>query len=178
MIFLYTNTNSRSTKYWKLFGAALCFAYFLSCTLHPETWHIIDGINLLIHEAGHWLFMPFGEFIGVLGGTLLQLIIPCLFVFYFWWQREYIDMSVMLFWVGQNLANVSNYVADAVMMQLPLLGGDGSIHDWNYLLTQTGNLKYTMPFAHALQTSGIILIVIGAGIVIWEEILKDRVIKA
>jgi len=49
--------------------------YFGWCAFDPYQWHFIDGVNLLIHEAGHIIFMPFGEFISIAGGSLFQLIV-------------------------------------------------------------------------------------------------------
>ena len=47
-------------------------AYFLWAVFHPQDWRLIDGVNLVIHEAGHILFMPFGEFVMIAGGPLFQ----------------------------------------------------------------------------------------------------------
>jgi len=33
--------------------------------------------NLVFHEAGHIILSPFGRFLGVLGGSLMQVLIPC-----------------------------------------------------------------------------------------------------
>ena len=38
-------------------------------------------VNLVFHEAGHMIFMPFGRFIMILGGTLGQLIMPLVVMF-------------------------------------------------------------------------------------------------
>ena len=42
-------------------------------------------VNLPFHEAGHIVFMPFGDFMMSLGGSLLQVLIPviCGWVFLF-----------------------------------------------------------------------------------------------
>ena len=37
----------------------------------------MHDILLPIHEAGHVLFRPFGEFMMILGGSLFQLALPC-----------------------------------------------------------------------------------------------------
>src|SRR5581483_9009640 len=99
--------------------------------------------------AGHWIFAPFGEFIGILGGSLNQVLIPAVFVGYFWWRDQKWEASVVLFWLGVNFLEVAHYAADAVVMQLPLLGGDGVIHDWHYLLATTNTLAYTKEIAGA-----------------------------
>lgn len=40
-------------------------------------------LNLGIHELGHMLFRPAGEFLCIAGGTILQLLIPIISVFMF-----------------------------------------------------------------------------------------------
>ncbi|MFZ2256380.1 MAG: hypothetical protein WAW59_07155 [Patescibacteria group bacterium] len=39
--------------------------------------------NLIFHEAGHVIFMPFGELLAILGGSLMQLIVPGVIVYVF-----------------------------------------------------------------------------------------------
>ncbi len=46
-------------------------------------------------------------------------------------------------------------------MQLDLLGGDSVIHDWNYLLTSMGILRYTQIVAQTLYIIGLLTIFIG-----------------
>ncbi|HYW09618.1 MAG TPA: hypothetical protein VE913_21830, partial [Longimicrobium sp.] len=41
-----------------------------------DAFGLLDSVDLPIHETGHLVFAPFGEFMGFLGGTLLQLILP------------------------------------------------------------------------------------------------------
>ena len=36
---------------------------------HPGRGTLLDGVDLAIHETGHLVFGPFGEFIGFAGGT-------------------------------------------------------------------------------------------------------------
>jgi hypothetical protein len=53
------------------------------------------------------------------------------------------------------------YARDSIVMVLPLLGGDNVIHDWNYILTSLGILRYTYTVASALYTIGIITMLLG-----------------
>ncbi len=75
-------------------------------------------------------------------------------------------------WVGQNLINVSVYAGDAIVMQLPLLGGEGSFHDWHYLLSTLGILSWTPEVAAMLDTLGVLTILAGialAGLLLIQE---------
>jgi hypothetical protein len=64
-------------------------------------------------------------------------------------------------WFGQNIINVSIYIKDAIVMQLPLLGGDSVIHDWNYILSELGILHLAPNIASIFYYCGIIFIMIG-----------------
>ena len=147
----------------KLIVAGIASAYFLWCAYDPTQWHLIDGVNLLIHEAGHIVFRPFGEFMMIAGGSLFQVIMPLLFVGYFAYQRKFYSAALVLFWVGESILNVSVYAADSLALQLPLLGGPDSMHDWNYLLSSLNLLPATAKVAGTIRVLGT-LTIIGAGV--------------
>jgi hypothetical protein len=144
----------------KLIVAAVASLYFCWCAYDPSQWHLIDGVNLVIHEAGHLFFRPFGEFLMIAGGSLFQVIMPGLFVGYFCLQRQFYSASLVLFWVGESILNVSVYAADSIALQLPLLGGQDSIHDWNYMLSTLNLLSQTATISGTIRLLGTILIVI------------------
>jgi hypothetical protein len=133
-------------------------AYCFWLSLHPDTWSILNSINLIFHEAGHSIFFFFGEFFQIAAGSLFQIFLPCIFVFYFWRRGEKYSASLLLFWVGESVLEVAHYAADAQLMLLPLLGGDSVIHDWNYLLTSLNLINQTPIIAHGIFSLGIILI--------------------
>ncbi|UCD25743.1 MAG: HEAT repeat domain-containing protein [Gemmatimonadota bacterium] len=118
----------------------------------PSHYRLLDNVDLAIHEAGHIFFAPFGEFVASLGGTLFQLIVPLTFFGYFARQRNWYAAAVLLWWVGQNLWNVSVYIKDARSLELPLVGGGE--HDWAYMLGELGLL-------HRDQEIGQIVFLIG-----------------
>ena len=124
-------------EYPKLIFAVLLTLYFLWIAYDPMQGSFLDLVDLPIHETGHLVFRPFGEFMSIAGGSLFQVILPAVFVGYFIWQRKYYSAAIVLFWVGQSILNVCVYAADAVVMQLVLTSGftgtEGSFHDWNYL---------------------------------------------
>ncbi|MFN2493443.1 MAG: hypothetical protein ABR501_11240 [Pyrinomonadaceae bacterium] len=66
----------------RLIVAVVASLYFFWGAYDPYQWHLIDGVNLLIHEAGHLFFRPLGEFMMIAGGSLFQVIMPALFVGY------------------------------------------------------------------------------------------------
>lgn len=118
--------------------------YFVWHAFHPGVWIFLNSVNLLIHEAGHLIFSLMGEFIGIAGGSIMQILIPLLFVLYFWRREGLWQASIVMFWLGESILEVAFYARDAQSMSIPLLGGDGTIHDWNYLLTSLKLLSYTI----------------------------------
>jgi hypothetical protein len=154
-------------SYPKLVFAALVCLYFLSIAYQPPDGSFLDLVDLPVHETGHLLFRPFGEFMMIAGGSLFQIIMPAAFVGYFWRNEKYYSAAIVLFWVGQSLLNVFVYANDAVAMQLVLTSGmtgsEGSFHDWNYLLTRTGLINSTKTVANIIRLLGT-LTIIAAGI--------------
>jgi len=95
---------------------------------------LLHLVNLPIHETGHLVFMPFGETMQLLGGSLFQILVPTVFVASFARRRDGFAAFVCLWWVAHNLWDVSVYVGDARARALPLLGDDPDNHDWFNLL--------------------------------------------
>ncbi|HKO96056.1 MAG TPA: hypothetical protein VJU86_03625 [Pyrinomonadaceae bacterium] len=156
-------TNNSSELFVpKVVLAVIASLYFLWCAYDPSQWHLIDGVDLVIHEAGHLIFSPFGEFMTIAGGSLFQVIMPALFVGYFLYHGKLYSAAVVLFWVGQSILNVSVYAGDSLALQLPLLGGQDSTHDWNYLLSSLGLLPSTAKIAGGIRLVGTLLIVLSA----------------
>lgn len=100
---------------------------------------VIDGANLLFHEAGHPIFGLFGSrFLLYLGGTIGQLAFPAVAAAVFAQRRQPASFAAALVWIGVNLVNVGRYAADAEARVLPLLAADESEHDWWNLLGMMG----------------------------------------
>ena len=154
-------------SYPKLIFAAVLAVYFLSIAYDPMRGSFLDLVDLPIHETGHLVFRLFGEFMGVAGGSLFQVIVPAVFVGYFIWRLQYYSAAIVVFWVGQSILNVWVYAADAVAMQLVLTSGltgsEGSFHDWNYLLTETGLLGSAKLVAGIIRAVGT-MVIIAAGV--------------
>ena len=150
-------------NYPKLIFAVILSIYFLWIACAPLSGSFLDLVDLPIHEFGHILFSPFGQFISVAGGSFFQVLMPAIFVGYFWWNEKYYSAAIVFFWVGQSILNVFVYAGDAVVMQIVLLGGltgsEGSFHDWNYLLTDTGLLNSTKTVAGLIRLLGTLCII-------------------
>ena len=96
--------------------------------------------NLVFHEAGHLIFSPLGRFMSVLGGSLMQALIPVVAAIAFIRQEQAFGAAICVWWAGQNLVDLAPYIADARALQLVLLGGRTGAevegHDWEFILTR------------------------------------------
>jgi len=116
-------------------------------------------VDLVFHEAGHVVFMVFGRFMAVLGGTLGQLLMPVIvMVALIVTNHDNFGGAVGLWWLGQSLMDCAPYIADARALELPLLGGGtgqdrpGS-HDWENILLDLNLIQHDLQIgagAHAL----------------------------
>lgn len=155
--------------YKKLVVSTILLAYCLYYISSLDSWHFVDNVNLVIHEAGHVVFSLFGYFITIAGGTLLQLIVPLLFIGYFFWKDQKYSASVLLFWLALNLFNISVYAGDALKMQLPLLTGNSEDHDWNQMLFTLGQLKHVTAISRTIFILGIITLIVAFAWGVYES---------
>ncbi len=115
----------------------------------------LHNVALPIHEGGHYfVFALAPEFLMVLGGSLTQCVLPFLFVAYFWRSHQRFAACITLFWAAFNLIDTAVYIADSRARLLPLLFGEDSIHDWNYLLSALGWLGADQFLAGVVQAFG------------------------
>lgn len=162
----------------QLVGITIATAYSLHYASTSAQWHFIDNVNLIFHEAGHVLFILFGEFLHVAMGSGLQVLLPLAIAVYFWVQRQTTSAAICLMWTGMSLINVSVYAGDAILMQLPLLGGESVMHDWNYLLSSLNLLSITPTIAAVVYGLGATTIGIGIALAYWSAVRSAVSAKA
>ncbi len=86
-------------SYPRLIGALIVGFYFLYCIKNPTFGHMIDYVDLVIHEAGHTIFSFFGQFIHVLAGSFVQVLVPTVFAYYFLRRMEYFSFAILSMFV-------------------------------------------------------------------------------
>jgi len=154
--------------------------YFISLDLKSNQIgeSFMHRVNLVFHEAGHVIFMPFGSFMMVLGGTLGQLLMPIIAgAVLLIKNRDPFGASIALWWLGQSVMDTAPYINDARDLQLMLLGGGTGqdrpgMHDWENVLLDLGLSEYERAIALATDRLGE-LIMLGAfawgAIVLWRQ---------
>jgi hypothetical protein len=113
-----------------------------------------------IHEFGHILFRPFGEFMTLLGGSLFQVLLPLIFGGVFLVKnRDPFAASVMLWWAAVAVMDVAPYIYDAWKPQHVLLTGrtgDSGAHDFIDTLYDLGLLHKAQPIGRGVHAFGLL----------------------
>ena len=144
-------------------------------TVEPRWGTIFSGITFGIHELGHVVFSFLGEFIGVAGGSLAQLLAPAAAGLLLLRQRDYFGLAVAAAWLSFSMSELAIYIADARAQQLDLLGlTSDPLHDWHYLLSKTGLLKFDGTIAFATRGSGFVILVGSLALGIWLLVTMAR----
>ncbi len=153
--------------------------YFISLDLRTNEIgnSFMHRINLVFHEAGHVLFMPFGSFMTVLGGTLGQLLMPLAAgAALLYRNRDAFGASLALWWLGQSLMDVAPYINDARDLQLMLLGGGTGrdrpgMHDWENILLDLGLIEHERAVAMIAERlgEGVLLLALAWGAVVLRQ---------
>ncbi len=114
---------------------------------------------ILFHEAGHVIFMPFGETLRVAGGTLGQLLMPFVCAASLFRRGDNFGAAICLAWMGMSLMDASVYAYDAANPVLPLIGGGtgaDSFHDFVFLFDRFGQLRHAQGWARLMNALGAI----------------------
>ncbi len=127
--------------------------------------------NLVFHEAGHIILSPFGEFLTILGGSLMQVLVPLVCAGAFLIQQDDpFGASVCTWWAGESLLDLAPYINDARDLKLMLLGGPADEvegHDWEAILTTTRSLHLDHTIAHVVWWIGIAVM---AAAIVWAGV--------
>jgi hypothetical protein len=120
--------------------------------------------------------MPFGRFMTVLGGSLLQVLVPVVCAIAFVRQQgDWFGAAVCTWWAGENFVDLAPYIADARSLSLTLLGGRTGAevegHDWEYLLSALGLMPWDHALARLAHLSGLLVM---AGALIWAALELRR----
>lgn len=153
---------------WALWTGVAFYALFLYQAAHGRGFLLlIDGLFVPIHEGGHVIFHIFGEFMGIAGGTLMQLLAPFLLAAYFVFRRQPQGVAFCMFFLFEQFLPIATYMADARAQDLPLLSlgsGEDVIHDWNYLFGHLGVLSHDIQIAGLTRFVGWLGMI---GVVVW-----------
>jgi hypothetical protein len=137
---------------------------------------LIHAPMVPIHEFGHILFWPFGEFLHNFGGSLFQAGLPLIFGGIFLARnRDPFAAAVMLWWCAVAVMDIAPYVYDAQVPQHVLLTGrtgDTGAHDFIDVLGQLGLLHRAQAVGRVTHAFGVALLIAAlawAALVVWMQ---------
>jgi hypothetical protein len=162
-----------------LSGGFAIMVYLLATKnlMGSDSWilYFAHNVNLVFHEAGHWIFGVFGnQTLAIFGGSLNQVLIPIIVAASFWAKRDAVGFAFGLFWCFENLLDVAVYMADARALVLPLIGGLGEdAHDWRNLFFRFGLIDQDTAIAAKTRFVGWVGIIGTWSWFFWRW-LKDR----
>lgn len=141
---------------------------------------IFSGIIFGSHEFGHLFFAFFGQWIGIAGGSFMQLLIPLGAAAVVLRSRDWFGAAVCGIFLAASFGNLSWYIADARSQDLDLVSfsPDGAIHDWNYLLHSMGLLHHDLRIAGLARGIGWLLLfastVFSLQLFLWMATIKKE----
>ena len=140
--------------------------------LDSETWNVFGGLTLAIHEGGHLLFSPFGQWLMIAGGSVTQVMAPIAAACMLLRQGDRFGVAIVGTWLAYSLTNLANYIGDARTMALQLVGfSDDPLHDWHYLLDSVHLLPYDTRLAGLVRT-------LAVGVLMASVVLAGRILTA
>ncbi len=157
---------------WRLYAMDIGDADIMNSFMHL--------LVLPIHEAGHVLFIPFGRFMTVLGGSLFQVLLPLILMGAFVFgmggsRRDNFAASLMLWWTAMSVIDVAPYIWDAYDPKLMLLGGatgaESDGHDWQNILGDLGLIRRAHLIAGIAHLLGLLLMLLACA---WGAVLLQR----
>ncbi|HEX6214946.1 MAG TPA: hypothetical protein VFZ38_09020 [Vicinamibacterales bacterium] len=134
--------------------------------------------NLVFHEAGHLIFSPLGQFMTVLGGSLMQVLIPIVAAIAFIRQEQTFGAAICVWWAGQNLVDLAPYIADARALQLVLLGGRTGAevegHDWEFILTRLRLVHRDQAIGRVAHAAGMLTMIVSLAFAVRSIVRKSE----
>lgn len=155
---------------------ALLIMYgFKLARMDVPSWELASSLMHLpmvpIHEFGHILFRPFGEFMHLLGGSLFQVGLPLVFgAIFLAKNRDPFAAAVMLWWSAVAVMDVAPYVYDAQLPQHVLLTGrtgETGAHDFIDVLGDLGLLTRAQAVGFVVHRVGVAMLILSIAWAAW-----------
>ena len=123
---------------------------------HDFEFSIFGGVIFGVHELGHLVFAPFGEWLTIAGGSIAQIALPVAAIALFAWRKDRYAVAVCGCWLAVSLGQLGVYIADARAESLDLVSfsPEGGGHDWNYLLERSHLLRQDVAIGHFVKFIG------------------------
>ena len=139
--------------------------------------NLINGANMIVHEAGHGIcyLLPCPQLFTSLNGTLFQLALPIIFIYYYYKRENRVLAGLGAIWLAQNLVYVSWYMSYSQTPNLyPFFLGGSAIHDFWYIFSQLGVLEYDWLISGFVRVIAVILLLGSYMYLLYISFIKEN----
>lgn len=127
---------------------------------------VLDPLNFLIYRIGFTATRSANTTLHMLAGTLLQLLLPLVLIFFTSWFFSRFLTVALVWWLGQSLFFTARYVADAPHGQLEPIAGD--ISGFTYILDRWQLMDVAADIANGAHWIGISVMVAALLAMMWR----------
>jgi hypothetical protein len=146
----------------RMMVTAALAAYSVPVVADARGASLLNCVNIAVHETGHVLFAQSGGTLALLGGTLLQLLLPLALAMHFTMRRDEHAASVCVWWIGQNLIVIGSMMAGTTDLALPdPWRGE---QEWHLLFGQWDVILFAMQYAQLTRGLGVLVMLVS---VVW-----------
>lgn len=142
----------------------------------PVLWFM----QLAVHEAGHRVFIPFGEYTMILMGSGSEIVVPLLIGLgcIVWKRKRNLIAAGMCAAVAAGACvHTAAYIYDAPRGEGTLIGGTES--DWLVILDRYWDTLYKADiYARWMRTAALLVWLAGVGLVVTGMVLAHRQVTA
>lgn len=119
---------------------------------------LVDAVNAGIHRLGHAASGWAGDTGQLLGGTVLQLLIPGgLAALLLWKLHQWVAAMACVWWLGETLVHIGSYLGDAMYRRSAPIAGD--VHVWGYLTRKWELVLHAERMGQVLHWSGVAIMI-------------------
>jgi hypothetical protein len=126
----------RRLNAFKAVGAlGVCAIYGWFAIVKNTQVPVLVFLDVAVHEVGHKIFSPFGDFIMLIMGTGFQILFPFVVgVVFAVWRRDLVAWGICWAWSASAMCDGARYIFDAPRGELMLMGASDGLGDWSKIL--------------------------------------------
>ena len=147
-----------SQRSWRLIVVGLVAAFSLYLMIWRPAFSPFDWINVLVHETGHLVFLPFANTAATAGGSILQVGLPLLLALAYLAQDDQFGASISVWWLGQSLTFLATYIGTSREGAVEFFRASA---DWDQIHVWLGTQYQPSALAGWAVNIGIALMVLG-----------------
>jgi len=138
--------------------------------------NLLSQANMWIHESGHGIcyILCSSQFWTALNGTLFQLGLPLIFIFYYYRRHNRVLSALGWIWLAQNLIYVAWYMSYAQdPNRYPFFLGGDAIHDFWYLFGYFGVLEYAGLIAGLVRVVAVMMLLVSYSYLLYIAFIQN-----